>query len=244
MQNYLVFQPIYRYFKRIVGVDNSDCIYYWQSKGLSDERINSIKTSDYGTTPTLSCYGTKTRVEFNGSCLKQDKITYTHGKIEDIYTVYGIFSDLSDYNYLTLQNALFGAVKLTKNADINKYRYSGYGIGFDGKASFSFPGGGLGCNETIFGVDMSLSTKIDNRKKDILILGKGPIQGLEHTLSAEKMNPINFTGLDERFCPSLNYNGSNSCLFVNGTEIHKFKGKDSEIVVTPLCLGNISKTGQ
>ena len=244
MQNYLVFQPIYRYFKRIVGVDNSDCIYYWQSKGLSDERINSIKTSDYGTTPTLSCYGTKTRVEFNGSCLKQDKITYTHGKIANISIVYEIFSDLSDDNYPTLQNALFATVKLTKNADINKYGYSAYGNGFDGKGTFSFSGGGLGCNVIIFGVDMSSSTKIDNRKKDILILGKGPIQGLEHTLSAEKMNPINFTGLDERFCPSLNYNGSNSCLFVNGTEIHKFKGKDSEIVVTPLCLGNISKIGQ
>ena len=55
------------------------------------------------------------------------------------------------------------------------------------------------------------------------------------------MNPINFTGLDKRFCPNLNYNGF---LFVNGTKIHKFKGKDYEIVATPLCLGNISKTGQ
>ena len=214
------------------------------TKILSDERINSIKTSDYGITPKLSHYGTKTRVEFNGSCLKQDKITYTHGKIANISIVYEIFRDLSDDNYPTLQNALFATVKLTKNADINKYGYSAYGNGFDGKGTFSFSGGGLGCNVIIFGVDMSSSTKIDNRKKDILILGKGPIQGLEHTLSAEKMNPINFTGLDERFCPSLNYNGSNSCLFVNGTEIHKFKGKDSEIVVTPLCLGNISKTGQ
>ena len=174
--------------------------------------------------------------------MKQDKITYTHGKIEDIYTVYGIFSDLSDYNYLTLQNALFGAVKLTKNADINKYRYSGYGIGFDGKASFSFPG--LGCNETIFGVDMSLSTKIDNRKKDILILGKGPKQGLEHMLSVEKMCSINFTELDKTFCLRLHYNGSNSYLFVNGTEIHKFKANVSEIVATTLRLETFQKTSQ
>ena len=136
MHNYLVFQPVYRYFKRIVGVDNSDYIYYWQSKGLSDERINSIKTSDYGTTATLSCYGTKTRVEFNGSCLKQDKITYTHEKIVNIYIVYKIYSDLSNGYYSTLQNALFGAVKLTKNADINKYGYSGYGTGFGCKGIF------------------------------------------------------------------------------------------------------------
>ena len=78
----------------------------------------------------------------------------------------------------------FGAVSLTKNADINKYKYSGYGIGFDRHGSFSFPGTGLGRNVIIFGVDMSSSTKIDNRKKDILVLGKGPTQGLEHTLAA------------------------------------------------------------
>ena len=55
----------------------------------------------------------------------------------------------------------------------------GYGTEFDGKGSFLFPGGGLGCNVIIFGIDMSSSRKIDNRKKCILILGKGPTQGLE-----------------------------------------------------------------
>ena len=241
MQNYLVFQPIYRYFKRIVGVDNSDCIYYWQSKGLSDERINSIKTSDYGTTPTLSCYGTKTRVEFNGSCLKQDKITYTHGKIVKIYIVYELTGSDSDGNDPTVKNSLFGSVRLTKNADIDKYGYSGYGIGFDRIGSFSFPGGEFGSNVIIFGVDTSSSVHVDNKKKDILILGKGPTQGLEHTLTAEKMYSINFTVTKKKFCLSLHYNGANSYLFVNGTEIYKFKAKDSEIVATPLCLGNISK---
>ena len=88
---------------------------------------------------------------------------------------------------------------------------------------------------------MSSSTKIDNRKKDILILGKGPTQGLEHTLSAEKMYSINFTEHNKKFCLSLHYNGANSYLFVDGKEIHKFKAKDSEIVATPLCSGNISK---
>ena len=88
---------------------------------------------------------------------------------------------------------------------------------------------------------MSSSTKIDNRKKDILILGKGPTQGLENTLSAEKMYSINFTVTGKKFCLSLHYNGANSFLFVNGKEIHKFKAKDSEIVATLLCPGNISK---
>ena len=88
---------------------------------------------------------------------------------------------------------------------------------------------------------MSSSAHIDNKKKDILILGVGPPQGLEHTLTAEKMYSISFTVTENKFCLSLPYNGANSCLFVNGTEICKFKAKDPEIVATPLCLGNISK---
>ena len=67
------------------------------------------------------------------------------------------------------------------------------------------------------------------------------MQELEHTLTAEKIYSINFTGHNKKFCLSLHCNGANSYLFVNGKEIHKFKAKDSEIVATPLCLGNISK---
>ena len=55
------------------------------------------------------------------------------------------------------------------------------------------------------------------------------------------MYSINFTLTKKRFCLSLHYNGTNSYLFDNGAEIYKFKAKDSEIVATPLCLGNISK---
>ena len=66
-----------------------------------------------------------------------------------------------------------------------KNRYSGYGIGFDRRSVFSFPGGGFGQNLLIFGVDMSSSAHIDNKKKYILVIGKGPTQGLEHTLTAE-----------------------------------------------------------
>ena len=88
---------------------------------------------------------------------------------------------------------------------------------------------------------MSFSTHIDNKKNDILVLGIGPTQGLEHTLNAEKMYSINFTMTKKKFCLNLNYNGANSYLFVNGTKIYKFKAKDSEIVASPLRLGNISK---
>ena len=88
---------------------------------------------------------------------------------------------------------------------------------------------------------MSSSTHIDNKKKDKLILGIAPAQGLEHTLTAEKMYSINFTVTNIQFCLSLRYNGANSYLFVNGTEICKFKPRNSEIIASPLCLGNISK---
>ena len=74
---------------------------------------------------------------------------------------------------------------------IEKYRYSGFSIGFDKGSSFSFPGGGFGQKVLIFGVDMSSSAHIDNKKKDILLLGKGPTQGLESTLTAEKMYSVN-----------------------------------------------------
>ena len=76
---------------------------------------------------------------------------------------------------------------MTKNADIDKYGYPGYGIGFDRRSSFSFPGGGFGQNVLTFGVDMSFSAHIDDKKKDILVFGTWPTQGLEHILTAEKM---------------------------------------------------------
>ena len=88
---------------------------------------------------------------------------------------------------------------LTKNTDIDKYGYSGYGTGFDRRSSYSFPGGGFGQNIIIFGADMSFSAHIDNKKKDILIIGKGPTQGLEDTLTAEKMYSIYFTVTKKKF---------------------------------------------
>ena len=165
----------------------------------------------------------------------------THGKIANIYIVYEIVGSSGDDNSLTLQNAIFSTIELTTNVDIDKYGYSGYGIGFDRRSSFSHPSGGDGQNVIIFGVHMSSSTKIDIRKKNILILGKGSTQELEHTLTAEKMYSINFSRWYTKVCLSLHYNGSNSYFFVNGNEIHKFKAKDSEIVATSVCLWTISK---
>ena len=123
---------------------------------------------------------------------------------------------------------MFDEVSLTKNADIDKYECSGYGIGFDGPGFFSHSSGGIVRNVIIFGVDMRSSTKIDNNKKKIIILGKGPTQGWEHELSAQKMYSINFTKNNKKICLNLHYNGGNSYLFVNGREIYRFKPKDSE----------------
>ena len=78
-------------------------------------------------------------------------------------------------------------------------------------------------------------------REKTLILGVGPTQGLEHTLTPEKKYSINCTVTKKKFCLSLHYNGANSYIFVNGTENYKFKAKDSEISVGSICLGNISK---
>ena len=138
---------MYRYFKL-----NSNTLYIlsWQSKGLSSESIRSPTTSDNSLTPALNYYGTKTRVRFTGSCIKQPKISYTHGKAVIIYAVSELGASSSHINDPTLKICLFGVVTLTKNADIDKHRYSGYGIGFDRRSSFSFPGTEFGQNVLIF----------------------------------------------------------------------------------------------
>ena len=211
-------------------IANTDYVSSWKSKGLSAETIKPPATSDIILTPALSYCGTKTRVKFTGSCLKQSSASYNHRAIVNIYIVFELGTSGSSNNDPTIINCLFGAVTLTKNADIDKYGYFGYGIGFDGRGGFSFAGGGFGQNVLIFGADMSSSAHIDNKKKYIILLGIGPTQGLEHALTAEKMYSIKFTLAQKKFCLSLHYNGANSYLLVNGTEIFKFKAKDSETV--------------
>ena len=93
---------MYRYFKRIACVGNSSYIYYWQSKGLSDEKINSIKTPNHSITPNLDYYGTKTRVEFNRTCLKQDKVTFNHRKVVSIYNFYEVLVVIQHWQIVCL----------------------------------------------------------------------------------------------------------------------------------------------
>ena len=145
-QNYLFFQPIFKYFKVFSITQYLKYVSEWKSKGLSNESIKVISMSDNSLNPTLSYYDTKIRVKFTGGYLTEPKISYTHRKVVNIYIVYELGASSSNDNDPALKNCLFGAVILTKNADIDKYKYSGYGIGFDRRSAFLFPGGGFGQN--------------------------------------------------------------------------------------------------
>ena len=216
---------MYKYFKKIASVRSGNYIYFWKPKGLSDERINSITASNYGITSEISYYGTKTRVTCSGSCLKQDKATYNHGAIVNIYIVYEISKNYNISSYPNLENCLFGAVSLTKHIDIDQYKYSGYGIGFDRKGEFSFVNG-FGRNVIIFVADMSSSVHANNKTKNILVLGKDFIQGLDNTtIHAETLCSINFTKTNTKFFLSLHYNGANSYLILNVEKFINLKQK-------------------
>ena len=156
---YLVLLLISIYFRIIA---NTKYISSWKSKGLSNETITHYATSDNSLTPKIDYYGTKIRLKFNKSCLKQpNKFTYDNGHIVNVYIAAELGASSSNNSDPTLKKCLFGVVTLTKNADIEKYGYSGFGR----RSSFSFPVGGFGQNVLIFGVDISSSSHIDNKKK-------------------------------------------------------------------------------
>ena len=143
-------------------------------------------------------------VKFSGSCLKQDKITFNHGKTVNVYIVCDLKSSLNNFDP-TLPNSLFGAIKLTKNNDTR----------FNPKGTFLHPSGGTGVNVVIFGADMGSSVHANNRTESILILDRSLTERPEDTaLYAEKMYSFNFTATRKKFCLSLHYNGDNSCLSV------------------------------
>ena len=115
-QNYLVFQPIKRYFKI-----NGKYILSWQSKGLSNETIKPYATSDNSLTPLVEYYGTRVRVQFDKNCLKQaKKLEYTYGQRVKVYTFYELGVSGSNDSNPTLKNCLFGAVTLTKKMQVLK----------------------------------------------------------------------------------------------------------------------------
>ena len=149
----------------------------------------------------------------------------------------------------TIQNALFGAMQITKNAtDNDKNNYKGYGICFDERSEFghAITEGGLAHttnarNVLIFGADMSFSVHATNRANHIYLMDTLFTQGInDTTIYAEKNFCRNFIDFGKKFVLSLHYNGDNSYLFVNGWQGLKFKAKTDQLVKEKLCIGNLS----
>ena len=150
--NCYVFQPLFKYLE-VAHVGNITYILSRKSRGSHDTKVKAIAINNYLLHPQIDIYDMgKIRIKFNGSFLNRFSPTMPHRNVVNIYIVYEITSDYKDINYPTLENCLFGSVKLTKNANIDKYEYFGYGIGFDRQSSLSI-GNETGKNVIIFGVD-------------------------------------------------------------------------------------------
>ena len=160
VQNYLVLQSMLEYFTK----NNSIWITKWKSKGLSNESLEVISTSNNSLSPFINNYVGKARLKFRGSILRQKAIIYHHKNVVNLYVVYEI-TNFKYNNNPILTNSLFGAIKLTKNADLKKYKYSGYGIGFDSQIFYNHLSGGVTRDTIIFGVDMSSKTNTANKEK-------------------------------------------------------------------------------
>ena len=171
----------------------------------------------------------------------------------NIYIVYKLDPLASNRNKrFTIQNALFGAKQITKNAtDNSKNNYKGYGICFDERSEFchTITEGGFADttdarNVLIFGADMSFSVHATNRANHIYLLGTGLTQGInDTTIYAEKKFYRNFTDFGKKFMLSLHYNGDDSYFFVNGSQELKFKAKTDQLFKEKLCIGNLSDQG-
>ena len=173
-------------------------------------------------------------VIFSGNYVKENKAIYPTKSVVNIYIVYKLDTVKSSRNTdFTMQNALFGAVKITEDpSDSGHNKHNGYGICFDG-SYFSFGNIVNGKNAIMFGADKSFSSHERNRQNEIYVLGKDFIQGVTivgptrsgTAIYAEKVYKHNFAEPKKKFVLSLHYNGDNSYLFVNGGEELKFKAK-------------------
>ena len=235
LQNYLEFIPAKKYIIYFSATTWIDCGKLVECQ----EKILKITKSNSNFAPTFVDH-VLPDINFDGNCLINNIIPIFKKVINlDITPILNPWLRNLKTD-LTLKNRLFGFEKLTKNADQDKSNYSGYGIGFDSHSEFSFTDESMG--KFVFGADMSSSVHIDNKNKDLWILGEGPTQGLDDsTLTTQVDNSINFTQPNKRFVLSLHDNGSNSFVFVNAIKICWFKAKDSEIRDYKLFLGNISK---
>ena len=217
-QSYFLFEPGSKSYDRDGGKIN-----FWISTGIHNDSKNidlfSTKKSS-SVLPKLTRQNNRIGVLFEGSYMKQEKVGYAHGVGLNIYIVYNLQKRTVSTHDFTVQNALFGAVKITKDVNTSHYQYHGYEIYFDGNSSFSF-GNNIGAkNVIIFGCDMSFSSHATNRANNIYVLGKYFVQGISTTghtrFYAEKLYKTDFTEQGKKFALSLHYNGDNSYLFLNG----------------------------
>ena len=225
---------------------NGNNVNLWKSTGINNYPKNSsmngisVATLDL---PFLVDNG-RIKVKFDGAYFKQTKLIKAN--IDNVINIYCLYSleriaNLRNTDY-TVQNALFGGVKITKDStDTSKHKYKGYGICFDEGSTFSKGGINNGRNVMIFGVHENSLAHANNKANNIYVMGDLFVQGInDTTLYAEKIYIQNFTAPDKKFVLSLHYNGDNSYLFVNSKQELKFKAKDDQIVKKVLCLGNIS----
>ena len=218
----------------------------WKSTGLNNYSRDSDMDAVSVTTTSLSPLIDNGRmsVRLEGAYFKQMRLLRPNNdNIVNIYIVYLIdpISNSRNTDY-TVQNALFGGVKITKNAaDTSKHKYEGYGICFDKGGTFSKRGINNGRNVLIFGVHESSLVHKNNKANNIYVMGDLFVQGInDTTLYAEKLYSQTFTAVNKKFVLSLHYNDDDSYLFINGKRELKLKAKDDQIVKEILCLGNIS----
>ena len=209
---------------------------------MPEENIENITKSGSNFALTFVNHHVLRDVNFSGRCLINSNISIPE-KVINLYISYILNSWLRNLNTdFTLNNCLFEHEKLPKNADLDKYKYSGYGIGFDSRSGCSFTDGSVGKNVIIFETDISSSVHIDDENKNILIFGEEPTHGSDDAiLTANAKCPVNFTQPGKKFVLNLHYNRSNSFLFVKATKIYQFKAKGFEIRHYTLCLVNTSK---
>ena len=234
------------------GLTSKD-ISEWKSTGIynysSDSNMNAFANAK-SNLPNLKNDG-RMHVHLSGNHFQQNKVNIpNNGNVINVYCVYKLdpIASSGDTSF-TIQNALFGAMQITKDAtDNTKNNYKGYGICFDERSQFGhtitedgFAHTTNGRNVLIFGADMSFSVHATNRANHIYLMGDGLTQGInDTTIYVEKNYYRNFTDSGKKFVLSLHYNGNDSYLFVNGRQELKFKCKTDQLVKEKLCIGNLS----
>ena len=217
----------------------------WKSTGIfiysSDSSMRGIEDTKTKL-PELKNDGS-VYVYLQGNRFQQNKVIIpNNNNVINIYCVYKLEPiAYSRDTTFTIQNALFGAMEITKNTDTSKYKYKGYGICFDEGGMFSMGNINNGRNVIIFGVHENSVIHSNNKTNNIYIMGDGFVQGIvDTTLYAEKTYSQNFTQPSKKFVLSLHYNRYDSYLFVTGKQELKFKSKTEHLVKEKLCIGNLS----